>query len=67
MSNTRCEIFNTMLIPTLLSVAVFILTQWAALEMFLLYALCIGLTLAHLHYGTCVVSIYIYIYFTVNC
>lgn len=55
MSSTRCDWFNWMLLPTLLVVLISGATQWAALEMFLLYVLCIATSIAHIHYGTCVV------------
>lgn len=55
MSNTTCDAFNLLLIPTFIVTAVSILTQWSHLELLLLYCLCVFTTVAHLHYGTCVV------------
>lgn len=56
MSSTRCDSFNPMFIPTILAIALSAWTGSGTLEMFLLYALCLGTSLAHIHYGTCVVS-----------
>ncbi|KAF7272694.1 ethanolaminephosphotransferase 1-like [Rhynchophorus ferrugineus] len=55
MSSTRCDWFNWMLVPTALAILISCATQSAALEMSLLYGLCVGTSIAHLHYGTCVV------------
>lgn len=56
MSNTTFDAFNLFLIPTSFVVAVSLFTQWATLELMLLYALCLFTTIAHVHYGTSVVS-----------
>ncbi|KAJ8941713.1 hypothetical protein NQ318_023309, partial [Aromia moschata] len=66
MSNTRCDAFNSLFIPTIAVVAVSILTQSALLELFLLYSLCLVTTLAHIHYGTSVVQ-QMCRHFRVNC
>ncbi len=54
MSNTRCQIFNWMLIPFSIAILVSILVP--NLELVLLYImLMVGITY-HVHYGTCVVK-----------
>ncbi|CAH1364585.1 unnamed protein product [Tenebrio molitor] len=58
MSNTRCDIFNWLLVPTSIFILLSILIKNAAFELFLTYTLCIFTTCAHIHYGTCVVSIF---------
>jgi ethanolaminephosphotransferase len=55
MSNTRCDIFNWLLVPTSIFILLSILIKNAAFELFLTYTLCIFTTCAHIHYGTCVV------------
>lgn len=66
MSHTRCDAFNSLLIPTVAVVIVSIGIQSAALELFLTYSLCLFTTLAHIHYGTCVVR-QMCRHFRVNC
>ncbi|CAH1116634.1 unnamed protein product [Phaedon cochleariae] len=66
MSNTTCEVFNLLMIPVLLVVIITVILQWASLELFLLYCLCIFTTVAHIHYGTCVVR-QMCRHFRVNC
>jgi len=58
MSNTRCELLSFILAPLLLSV-LFVLcvpSLSPVSEMRVLYGLSIFVTLAHIHYGTCVVQ-----------
>lgn len=57
MSNTRCDIFNWLLVPTAITVFLSLTVQNAELELGFTYALCVVTTLAHIHYGTCLVSI----------
>lgn len=57
MSNTRCEIFNWLLVPTAITVLLSLTVKNAELELGFTYALCVLTTLAHIHYGTCLVSI----------
>lgn len=59
MSNTRCEIFNWLLLPTAFVVTVSIAFKDPTIELGLAYALCLIASLAHVHYGTCVVSIFL--------
>ncbi|CAH1114558.1 unnamed protein product [Psylliodes chrysocephalus] len=66
MSNTTFDAFNLFLIPTSFVVAVSLFTQWATLELILLYALCLFTTIAHVHYGTSVVREMCQ-HFKVNC
>ncbi|KAG5879527.1 hypothetical protein JTB14_029893 [Gonioctena quinquepunctata] len=66
MSNTTCDAFNLLLVPTSFVVMTAVLTQWANIELFLLYALCLVTTIAHIHYGTCVVR-QMCRHFKVNC
>ncbi|CAG9829087.1 unnamed protein product [Diabrotica balteata] len=66
MSNTTCDAFNLLLVPTSFVVSVSLLTQWANLELMLLYLLCIFTSVAHIHYGTCVVR-QMCRHFKVNC
>nr|CAH7724305.1 unnamed protein product [Callosobruchus chinensis] len=66
MSNTRCEVFNCLLIPTSVVVAIALTTRLETFELFLTYALCIVTTLTHLHYGTSVVR-QMCQHFKVNC
>lgn len=54
MSNTRCQIFNWMLIPFSIVILVSILVP--SLELFLLYIVLIISLIYHVHYGTCVVK-----------
>lgn len=56
MSNTRCEIFNMLLIPMALAIVLSLSVINVAFELSLLYILCTITTIAHVHYGTCVVS-----------
>ncbi|CAH0407013.1 unnamed protein product [Chilo suppressalis] len=57
MSDTRCEAFNSLLIPYALVMAmVFYLRVSPMTELMLLTTLCIGSSLAHIYYGTKVVS-----------
>ncbi|KAB7496605.1 Ethanolaminephosphotransferase 1 [Armadillidium nasatum] len=53
MSNTRCEFINWLLFPFSLTVILALL--FPSIEMYLLIALTVLATLAHLHYGICVV------------
>jgi len=58
MSNTRCELLSFILAPLLLSV-VFVLSVPSlslASELRVLYGLAFFVTVAHIHYGTCVVN-----------
>lgn len=58
MSNTRCELLSFILLPLLLAVLFVISVPGltAKSELMVLYGLSIFVTLAHVHYGTCVVS-----------
>ena len=53
MSNTRCQIFNWMLLPFSIIILVSILVP--SLELFLLYIILLFTVSYHIHYGTCVV------------
>lgn len=56
MSCTRCEAVNWLLVPLAASVGlIFLSTSVAALEITLLKMLTLLVTLAHVHYGVCVV------------
>ena len=56
MSCTRCEAVNWLLVPLAASVGlIFLSTSVAALEITLLKLLTLLATLAHVHYGICVV------------
>lgn len=55
MSNTRCELFNWFLAPTILVVLLSLKFQNLYIELMLMYGLCLFAALAHIHYGTCVV------------
>ncbi|XP_066143748.1 ethanolaminephosphotransferase 1-like isoform X1 [Euwallacea fornicatus] len=66
MSSTRCDWFSPMFLPMLLAIAVTAVTKLAWLELFLLYALCFGTSLAHIHYGTCLVR-QMCRHFKINC
>ncbi|XKL68772.1 hypothetical protein PGB90_006541 [Kerria lacca] len=54
MSNTRCQIFNWMLIPFSIIILVSIIVP--SLELFLLYVILMISVIYHIHYGTCVVK-----------
>lgn len=54
MSNTRCQIFNWMLLPFSVIILVSILVP--SLELFLLYVMLMVSITYHIHYGTCVVK-----------
>ena len=57
MSNTRCEIFNWLLIPVgVVVAAALLLPSSLHLELNLLYCLTALTFLAHVHYGVCLVS-----------
>lgn len=56
MSNTRCDLFNWLLVPTAVTVLVSMAVKHAQVERGLTYSLCLLATAAHLHYGTCLVS-----------
>ncbi|CAH1126507.1 unnamed protein product [Ceutorhynchus assimilis] len=66
MSSTRCDWFNWMLVPTLLAILVSVVSRLASLELSLLYLLCLGTSIAHIHYGTCVVR-QMCRHFNINC
>ncbi|CAH0382606.1 unnamed protein product [Bemisia tabaci] len=54
MSSTRCEVFNPLLVP--LSFGILLSLMIPVLELFILYALLIIATLAHIYYGANVVN-----------
>lgn len=60
MSHTRAEIFNWLLLPTALVVFLSLSFQHQQLELALTYSLLLLATVAHVHYGTCVVSTHLY-------
>ncbi|ENN71378.1 hypothetical protein YQE_11925, partial [Dendroctonus ponderosae] len=66
MSSTRCDWFNWMFVPTVLAIMISGVTQSPTLELYLLYALCLGTSIAHIHYGTCVVR-QMCRHFKINC
>lgn len=58
MSSVHCELFNWLIIPVGLITAVSLMlpsTTGASTELAMLYALAVITTVAHVHYGTCVV------------
>ena len=56
MSNTRCEVFNVMLVPLVAIVVGVTILKLGTMEAYLLLAYAIYSLAAHLHYGICVVS-----------
>lgn len=56
MSNTRCQAFNWLLIPLIAIVLGVLTIHLGVLELYLLFAYCIFVTAAHIHYGICVVK-----------
>lgn len=56
MSNTRCDIYNWLLVPAAITALLSLTVKNGELELGLTYALCVLSTLAHIHYGTCLVS-----------
>ncbi|KAL1500768.1 hypothetical protein ABEB36_006213 [Hypothenemus hampei] len=66
MSSTRCDWFNWLFLPTVLAIIVSGITRWSSVEMSLLYLLCIGTSISHIHYGTCVVR-QMCRHFRINC
>lgn len=64
MSNTRCQIFNWMLIPFSIIILVSFLVP--SLELFLLYLMLMISITYHIHYGTCVVR-QMCDYFNIKC
>lgn len=57
MSDTRCEAFNGLLIPyALVMCTVFMFPVSATTELLLLAGLCVASSIAHIYYGTKVVS-----------
>lgn len=59
MSDTRCEIFNGLLVPYGLAVALALKGLSPNNEYLLLATLCVTATVAHIYYGTKVVSNFI--------
>lgn len=57
MSNTRCEWFNWLLIPLAIAVGLSLSLANVTIELTILYVMCALTTIAHVHYGTGVVSI----------
>jgi len=58
MSNTRSPAFNWLIIP-LVSIVIGVLTlHLGIIELYMLVAYAIFVHAAHIHYGICVVSIY---------
>jgi len=56
MSSTRSEVFNWLLVPLTVCVAMVTLTNLSPLyEIYVLYAMTLLVTLAHVHYGICLV------------
>ncbi|XP_046386847.1 ethanolaminephosphotransferase 1-like [Ischnura elegans] len=56
MSNTRCEVWNWMLLPVLVGMCMSLVLPPALNgELVILYILAVFCTLAHIHYGACVV------------
>lgn len=66
MSNTRCDVFNWLLGPAALCTCLSIYLPSPAFELALLYGLWVFSTLAHIHYGTCVVR-QMCSHFHINC
>ncbi|XP_044263654.1 ethanolaminephosphotransferase 1-like [Tribolium madens] len=66
MSNTRCEIFNWILVPTTFIIFLCIWMNSPMIELLLTYILCILSTSAHIHYGTHVVQ-QMCKHFRINC
>ncbi len=63
MSQTRCESWNSMLLPLLAIVVGTHTVRLGVSEVYLLYAYTIYVTAAHLHYGICVVGVIHYYYY----
>jgi ethanolaminephosphotransferase len=60
MSSMHCELFNWLIVPVGLVTAVSLMlpsTTGASAELAMLYALAFIATVAHVHYGTCVVCV----------
>jgi len=56
MSSTRCEILNWFLVLLLISIfGIFNIKTWSSHELFILRGLTVFFTLAHIHYGICVI------------
>jgi len=58
MSSARCELLNWLILPTGVVAAVSLMlpsTTGASAELGMLYALALITSVAHVHYGTCVV------------
>ncbi|XP_006819349.1 ethanolaminephosphotransferase 1-like [Saccoglossus kowalevskii] len=66
MSSTRAELFNGLLIPFMLVPAISLAVPIGIYELYLTWALAIFLTIAHLHYGVCVVR-QMCDHFNINC
>lgn len=58
MSNTRSEVFNWLLLPLALVVGLLITGYLGAMEEPIFFAFTAGATIAHIHYGVCVVSVF---------
>ena len=56
MSQTRCQGMNLLLVPLVAIVAGVMTLHLGNLEIYLLCIYCLFVTVAHLHYGVCVVS-----------
>lgn len=66
MSSTRCEAFNWFFIPTSLVIIISLLIKSAIIELVLTYVLLVFVTIAHIHYGTCIVR-QMCRHFNINC
>lgn len=66
MSHTRAELFNWLLLPTALVVFLSLSFKHQQLELGLTYSLLLVATVAHVHYGTCVVK-QMCKHFRINC
>ncbi|XP_025833367.1 ethanolaminephosphotransferase 1-like isoform X2 [Agrilus planipennis] len=66
MSNTRSEIFNSLLYPFGAAVLLSLLLKNDLVELAFVYGLCLITTLAHIHYGTCLVR-QMCRHFRINC
>ncbi|XP_017770571.1 PREDICTED: ethanolaminephosphotransferase 1-like [Nicrophorus vespilloides] len=56
MSNTRCDLYNSLITPTAVFVAVSLIVGIELVELLLIYFLCFIAFFTHIHYGSCVVQ-----------
>ena len=63
MSSTKCELLNNLLVPLVTIVTTVVFLDLGVLEFYLLCGYATFVTVSHVHFGICVVSIILFIQF----